>query len=161
MAKSKRTEKALRVQHGVIASFLSDFFGYFGRPTVTLMPSGRLVVVASGFRNDSSCPFGRTVLCHSDDGGQKWTSPRVVNDSPLDDREAGIASLGESQLLLSWFSSDPRNSTDGGPVADADPPQKREASFIPELGAVVAGARLDPARGALRFRPLERSAAGD
>ncbi|MGB1890401.1 MAG: sialidase family protein [Candidatus Latescibacterota bacterium] len=131
MAKSKRTEKALRVQHGVIASFPGDFFGYFGWPTVTLMPSGRLVVVASGFRNDSSCPVGRTVLCHSDDGGQKWTSPRVVNDSPLDDREAGIASLGEGQLLLSWFSSDPRDSTDGvqWPPADAEQRERWNAGY--------------------------------
>ena len=98
---------------------------------MTLMPSGRLVVVASGFRNNSSCPFGRTVLCQSDDGGQKWTTPRVVNDSPLDDRAAGIASLGESQLLLSWFSSGPKNSIDGGPwpLADAEQRERWNAGY--------------------------------
>ena len=48
----------------------------------------------------------------------------MVNDGPLDDREAGIASLGESQLLLSWFSSGPRDSTDGGPWPPADAEQR-------------------------------------
>ena len=79
----------------------------------------------------ASRPFGRTVLCHSDEGGQKWTNPRVVNDSPLDDREAGIASLGKNQLLLSWFSSDPRDSIDGvqWPLADAEQRERWNAGY--------------------------------
>ena len=137
MAKSKRTAKALRVQHGVIASFPSDFFGYFGWLTVTLMPPGRLVVVASGLRNDSSCPFGRTVLCHSDEGGQKWTNPRVVNDSPLDDREAGIASLGKNQLLLSWFRLRSQRLHRRGPVAAG----RRRAKRALECGLCADGLR--------------------
>ena len=36
----------------------------------------------------------------------------MVNDDPLDDREAGIVSLGEDQLQLSWFSANTRSSSD-------------------------------------------------
>ncbi len=103
--------KYVRAEHGVIASFPREFFGYFGWPTVALTAGGRLVVAASGLRNDHVCPFGRTVLCFSSDNGQSWTSPRVVNDTPMDDRDAGVVSLGGDKLLLSWFSTDNRQTS--------------------------------------------------
>lgn len=31
--------------------------------------------------------------------------PRVINDSPLDDRDAGIVSLGGDSLLVTWFTT--------------------------------------------------------
>lgn len=98
----------LDTQHGVICSFPSDFFGYFGWPTVARLEDGQLVVAASGLRNAHVCPFGRTVLCTSDDDGRTWTTPSVVNDLPIDDRDAGIVPLGGDRLLLSWFSTDTR-----------------------------------------------------
>jgi hypothetical protein len=102
----------IETEHGVICSYPDDFFGYFGWPTVTRMDNGRgnstLIVAASGLRNAHICPFGRTVICKSTDNGRTWTSPTVVNDLPLDDRDAGIISLGQNRLLLSWFTSDTR-----------------------------------------------------
>lgn len=97
-------------EHGVVCSFPTDFFGYFGWPTVARMEDGQLVVAASGLRNAHVCPFGRTVICKSRDGNRTWTAPTVVNDLPIDDRDAGILPLGGQRLLLSWFSTDTRQS---------------------------------------------------
>jgi Neuraminidase (sialidase) len=72
------------------------------------MEDGTLVAAASGLRGGHICPWGKTVLFWSRDEGKTWSPPRVVNDTPLDDRDAGIASLGGSRLLLTWFASDVR-----------------------------------------------------
>jgi sialidase-1 len=103
-------DQRLPADHGVVCSLPQDFFGYFGWPTVTRTPAGLLVVAASGLRNAHVCPFGRTVICTSHDEGQTWSTPTVANDSPLDDRDAGVISLGDRRLLLSWFSTDTRTS---------------------------------------------------
>ena len=104
----KAVHQKVDAEHGVIASFPDDFSGYFGWPSVTRMDDGTLIVVASGLRNAHVCPFGRTILCKSYDEGRTWTSPTVINDLPLDDRDAGVVNLGGNSLLVSWFTSDTR-----------------------------------------------------
>jgi len=39
----------------------------------------------------------------SDNEGETWSAPTVINDSYLDDRDAGILNLGGGKLLVSWF----------------------------------------------------------
>jgi hypothetical protein len=95
-------------EHGVVCNFPTDFYGYFGWPTIAKTGAGTLVVAASGLRNAHVCPFGRNVICTSADEGRTWTAPTVANDSPLDDRDTGVVSLGEERLLISWFSTDTR-----------------------------------------------------
>ena len=102
------SNKTLAATHGVVSNYPNDFFGYFGWPTLAQLDDGTLVAAASGLRNSHLCPFGRSVICISEDEGQTWSSPRVVNDSPLDDRDTGIVSLGSGRMLLSWFTSDNR-----------------------------------------------------
>ncbi len=106
--KSLAAHHKLQADHGVVCSFPDGFFGYFGWPTVARMDDGMLVIAASGLRMAHVCPFGRTVFCTSTDDGQTWTSPSVINDSPMHDRDAGILSLGGQRLLVSWFSTDTR-----------------------------------------------------
>ncbi|MBN1877006.1 MAG: exo-alpha-sialidase [Anaerolineae bacterium] len=106
--RTKSMNQTIAAEHGIIASFPDEFFGYFGWPSVARMDDGTLVVVASGLRNAHVCPFGRTILCKSEDEGRTWTTPTVVNDLPIDDRDAGILNLGGQSLLLSWFTSDTR-----------------------------------------------------
>ena len=106
-----QANKILLAEHGVVADYADEFFGYFGWPTVTRMNDGTLIVSSSGLRNYHVCPFGRTTICTSTDDGRTWTSPRVINDSPLDDRDSGIVSLGGKSLLVSWFSVDARGAT--------------------------------------------------
>ena len=99
------TEK-VEAEHGEACAMVNDRFGYFGWPTVGRMEDGTLVAVASGMRSYHVCPYGRTVFLRSRDEGRTWTSPRVIHDSPFDDRDAGIISLGGRKLLVAWFTSD-------------------------------------------------------
>ena len=62
--------RSVRAQHGVVRSFPDDFFRYFGWPTVAQTGSGVLLVAASVLRNEHFCPFGRTILCRSEDPEQ-------------------------------------------------------------------------------------------
>ncbi|MAE60182.1 MAG: hypothetical protein CMJ49_02375 [Planctomycetaceae bacterium] len=95
-------------EHGIVARIPGDPLGYFGWPTVAALDDGRLVVASSGLRSEHICPFGKTVINFSDDEGQTWSDPRVINDCPLDDRDAGIVNLGDGKLLVSWFVTDNR-----------------------------------------------------
>lgn len=104
------TEKRIRADHGVVSSYPEGFFGYFGWPSIARTKDGTLIVAASGLRNAHVCPFGRSIVCYSSDNGASWTSPQVVNDYPLDDRDTGIVSLASEDLLISWFSTDTRRS---------------------------------------------------
>jgi len=104
----RQVSRRIEAEHGIVSSFPDDFFGYFGWPTVARMENGTLVAAVSGLRNAHVCPFGRNVICTSGDDGRTWTSPRVANDSPLDDRDTGVVSLGAGRLLISWFTTDNR-----------------------------------------------------
>ncbi|NKB71377.1 MAG: exo-alpha-sialidase [Candidatus Latescibacteria bacterium] len=108
-----RIDRPIPTEHGVVSAFPGDFYGYFGWPTLARMDDGMLIAAASGLRNAHVCPFGRNVVCFSHDEGRTWTAPRVVNDSPLDDRDTGALSLGGGKLLLSWFTTDNRRQLDG------------------------------------------------
>ena len=72
------------------------------------MADGTLVAASSGLRAAHVCPWGKTVLHFSKDDGQTWSESVVINDSPIDDRDAGVISLGGQRLLVSWFTSDTR-----------------------------------------------------
>lgn len=97
--------KNLASEHGIICRLPGERLGYFGWPTVARLNDGTLVVASSGLRSEHICPWGKTVLNVSTDDGRTWSPPRVINDSPLDDRDAGLVSLGDGRLLVSWFTS--------------------------------------------------------
>ena len=78
---------------------------YFAWPSVARLQDGRLAMVASGFRNQHICPFGKVVMCVSDDEGKTWTRPMIVMDTPLDDRDAGILPFGENSVLITSFNN--------------------------------------------------------
>lgn len=100
----------LVAEHGVVCRLPHEKLGYFGWPTVARLDDGTLLVASSGLRSTHVCPWGKTVLNVSKDDGRTWSAPRVINDSPLDDRDAGIVSLGGKRLLVSWFVTDNRPS---------------------------------------------------
>jgi hypothetical protein len=105
IVKTTQINQKVVAEHGVVCSLPNDYFGYFGWPTVTRMDDGTLVATASGFRHAHVCPYGRSVISMSYDEGLTWTHPRVINDSPLDDRDTGVISLGGKKLMINWFSS--------------------------------------------------------
>ena len=103
----------LIAEHGVVCRLPKERFGYFGWPTVARLDDGTLIVASSGLRSTHVCPWGKTVLNVSQDDGRTWSAPQAINDSPLDDRDAGIVNLGGHRLLVSWFTTDNRpNLTD-------------------------------------------------
>ena len=98
-------DQLLVLGSGAVVSTPSDRFGYYGWPSACTLPDGTVVVVASGMRLSHVCPFGRTVLCigTQEDGAWSWAPPRVIGDTPLDDRDAGIVRLSDGTLVVSWF----------------------------------------------------------
>ncbi len=78
---------------------------YIGWPTITKTSSGELLAVFSGNRDDHVCPYGITQLIRSNDNGKTWTEPVIINNTPLDDRDAGILETKNGTWLVSWFTS--------------------------------------------------------
>jgi len=97
--------KHLQAEHGIVCRIPDTKFGYFGWPTVARMDDGTLVTVSSGMRVGHVDPWGRTTIQFSYDDGKTWSEVRVINDSPIDDRDGGVVNLGGKKLLVTWFTS--------------------------------------------------------
>lgn len=91
------------MEHGIVGRNETSLFKYQGWPTVCKDENGVLYVASSSHRIGHVCPFGKNYLYTSNDDGKTWSEPRVINDTPLDDRDAGILSLGDNKLLVMWF----------------------------------------------------------
>ncbi|MGI6048827.1 MAG: sialidase family protein [Petrimonas sp.] len=78
---------------------------YLGWPTIAKTNTGELLIAYSGDRDSHVCPWGKTRLIRSKDNGKTWSEPETVNNSPLDDRDAGIIQTKKGTLLISWFTS--------------------------------------------------------
>jgi hypothetical protein len=59
----------------------------------------------TGERKSHVCPFGQVELMRSGDGGKTWSFPRVLLDSPIDDRDAGVLETAKGSLLATTFTS--------------------------------------------------------
>lgn len=93
----------------IVHRVTSNFFQYNGWPSIARDENGVLYAVASSFRAWHVCPFGKTALFISRNNGETWTKPMVINDSYLDDRDAGILYMGNGKLLVSWFNDLPKD----------------------------------------------------
>ncbi len=83
--------------------YASDaLFGFGAWPTIAKMPDGSLGVAFSGDRIRHICPFGKTLLTTSSDGGLSWSKPVAVVDTPFDDRDGGITVRGDQVLVASF-----------------------------------------------------------
>jgi hypothetical protein len=78
---------------------------YIGWPTITKTRDGELLVVFSGDRDAHICPWGITQMIRSHDNGKTWSAPVTINNTPLDDRDAGIIQTKSGALVVSWFTS--------------------------------------------------------
>lgn len=107
-------------------------FLYFGWPSVTRLPDGTLAAVASGFRLQHVCPFGKSVICYSRDEGKSWTRPAIVTDTPLDDRDSGIISFGTGRVMLTSFTNTPefQRKRNQSSLSSPDPVIRAKAKFI-------------------------------
>lgn len=75
-----------------------------GWPTILRKSDGSLILVYSGGRDGHYCPFGRIEMMTSHDEGETWSWPRVILDTDLDDRDAGIVETSTGTLLVTTFS---------------------------------------------------------
>lgn len=91
------------LKKGIVYRVNEGPFRYQAWPTVTQDENGVLYAAWSGHRHRHICPFGVDLLATSTDGGESWSAPIIANDSPLDDRDAGITYLGNGEMLLSYF----------------------------------------------------------
>jgi len=91
------------LKHGVVGRTTEGWFRYQAWPTVTRDEKGTLYAVCSGHRRAHVCPFGKDLMYVSHDGGESWSCPIIVADSYLDDRDAGICTWGESNMMVTWF----------------------------------------------------------
>ena len=78
---------------------------YIGWPTVMRTQDDELVAVFSGDRDAHVCPWGKTQLIRSKDNGKTWSVPITINNTPLDDRDAGILQTAQGTWIVSWFTS--------------------------------------------------------
>lgn len=89
----------------VIMSNPMSRHNYFAWPTVCRLQNGKIAAVASGFRLDHVCPFGKMVMSYSEDEGENFTLPAPVIDTVLDDRDGGIATFGDSGVIVTSFNN--------------------------------------------------------
>jgi len=73
---------------------------YHGWPTLARRRCGQLLLVYSGGREAHVCPFGRVEMMRSDDDGQTWSWPRVLLDTAIDDRDAGVLETADGTILV-------------------------------------------------------------
>ena len=78
---------------------------YVGWPTIAMTAEKDLLVVFSGDRDAHVCPWGKTQMIRSSDQGATWSDPVTINNSPLDDRDAGIMRTDAGTMIASWFTS--------------------------------------------------------
>ncbi len=76
---------------------------YIGWATAVLTRRGTIVAAFSGDRDAHICPFGKTQVVRSEDGGETWSPPQTINSSIADDRDCGLVVLPDGELLCIWF----------------------------------------------------------
>ena len=80
-------------------------FPYGAWPSVITLSNGNLYCAWSGNRKGHICPYGKVLSSVSSDGGYSWSKPKVVLDTPLDDRDAGLVELNGAIYLTSFNNS--------------------------------------------------------
>lgn len=88
-----------------------------GWPTICRGDGDTLYAVSS-IRRGHVDPYGATAFYVSHDAGRTWEGPRIINDTPVDDRDTGIAYMGEGRLIVSFFTIGAESFRQGGGYAD-------------------------------------------
>lgn len=86
-----------------VISMQPDLYHAWG--TIARRRNGEILSVYSGGREEHVCPFGRTEFMRSNDEGRTWSFPRVILDSPLDNRDCGVLETDLGTLLVSTRTS--------------------------------------------------------
>lgn len=89
---------------GVISRAHAGKLNYNAWPSVITLEDGTLLAAWSGERYRHICPFGRVLAARSHDGGYTWLPPYTVQNTPLDDRDAGLCAA-DGHILLTGFNN--------------------------------------------------------
>jgi len=87
----------------VVASATGERSTWF--PTVERLRDGTLLVVYYDATSHTG-PDGRLSMTRSRDGGRTWSTPTVIVDTALDDRDPSLVQLADGTLLMNWFQTD-------------------------------------------------------
>ncbi len=91
------------IKRGIVYRAKEGPCRYQAWPTVCKDEKGVLYAAWSGHRASHVCPFGMDLMSVSLDGGESWDCPRIINDTWMDDRDAGLTYLGNGEMLLTYF----------------------------------------------------------
>ena len=91
------------LKQGLVFRASEGPFRYQAWPSICQDEDGVLYAAWSGLRAQHVCPFGKNLMSVSRDGGESWSCPIVINDSWLDDRDAGLTYLGDGKMALTYF----------------------------------------------------------
>lgn len=92
------------IKHGFVSPEGEKFKQYNAWPTVISLSDGTLLAAWSGERLKHICPFGKVLAARSEDGGYTWGEPYVIQNTPLDDRDAGLCPTPDGAILMTSFS---------------------------------------------------------
>lgn len=93
------------IHKGQISAPLQGKLNYNAWGSIATLADGTMLCVWSGDRYAHICPFGRVLASRSTDGGYTWTPPYPIQNTPLDDRDAGLCQSGDRILLTSFNNS--------------------------------------------------------
>lgn len=82
-------------------------------PSVAKTGDGRLLVAYYDSPEHVS-PRGRISMVESRDNGRTWSRPRVIIDTPLDDRDPSLTVTRAGRVLVSYFARDTETSRSAG-----------------------------------------------
>ena len=91
------------MEHKVISRISDGMFRYQAWPSVARAQDGTLFVGCSGHRLNHICPFGKGYLYISKDDGESWAGPQIIHDTYCDDRDVGLLTWGEGNVLATMI----------------------------------------------------------
>ncbi len=92
------------IKHGFVSPAQPEGQRYNAWPTVIALSDGTLLAAWSGERLKHICPFGKVLASRSTDGGYTWGEPYIIQNTPLDDRDAGLCEVAPGRILMTSFS---------------------------------------------------------
>ena len=93
------------IAQGFVSPIGEKFAAYNAWPTVISLSDGTLLAAWSGERLKHMCPFGKVKAARSTDGGYTWSEPYTLQNTPLDDRDAGLCEVMPGTVLMTSFAA--------------------------------------------------------
>ncbi len=90
---------------------------YQAWPTICRGEGDTLYAVSS-LRRGHIDPFAATAFYVSHDNGETWSDPKIINNSPIDDRDTGVVYIGGGKMVVSYFTIGANDFKSGGQYSE-------------------------------------------